>query len=69
MTAHTLLVLVSDPLDRVPNTEITPSSTNLNLTDFKSARLHIAAAHICLTLAVDVDDNCINALITFSING
>ena len=50
-TAHTRFVLVSHLFDSELNTEITPSASIRDLTDFMSARLHrAAAAQRCLTL-------------------
>ncbi len=51
ITAQTLLVLVSAPRDSTVRTLITPSSTIRARTDFKSDRLHNAAAHRCFTFA------------------
>ena len=69
-TAHTRFVLVSHPFDSELNTEITPSSSIRDRTDFISARLHSAAAQMCLTLeAVVVEARLMMARTTFSIKG
>ena len=69
-TAHTRFVLVSHPFDSELSTEITPSSSIRDLTDLISARLHRAAAQMCLTLdAVVVEARLMRALTTFSMKG
>ena len=69
-TAHTRLVLVSHPFDSELSTEITPSSSMRDRTAFMSARLHRAAAQMCLTLeAVVVEARLMMARTTFSMKG
>ena len=69
ITAQIRLVLVSDPLARMLNTDMTPSSTSRNRTVFISAKLHRAAAHMCLTLVVvEPPASWIRARTTFSMN-